>query len=913
MRFIPVRFRQRILLGFGALVLGFLGATASVDMLGIPRTAIQGRFGETRAAAIADMELMSALVAERIALWFKERRGDIKAMSASPYLGAALETQPPEPALRRLLESWRMGYPSMEALAILDPATGAVLGADGYALSRRSADIDISPERLARVALHGFTETLRIRSHPDKKTRIQITRQISSPRHPDQVTAILVVELLIDDVLLDLVWSLRENLTRNWTCIVASELSSVVVPFGERFSRQDAIALATAPQSIPPIAQALAGINAPYEGLDQHGQAVLGFHRQIRVDRGIALGVALTMEQKEVFAPAWDAFARNLIFWLALFVASIALAFWLSRQIAKPINELAQVARNIESGDLSARVSLADQSEFGYLGTVFNAMAQRIETWQRHLEQQVSERTQDLRESEQRLQRSARDLANQNIELEQHRNHLERLVEERTAALSVAKTAAEAANRAKSTFLATMSHELRTPLNAIIGFSQILAKDAGATSGQKENLAIILKSGNHLLTLVNSVLDLAKIEAGKIEVEVEEFDLGNFTRDLIAILKGRAEAKGLQLLLDQSSSFPRFVRTDPAKLRQILINLIGNAIKFTERGQVMLKLYVVALSHGGKQLQLAFEISDTGPGMPPEDAERVFRPFEQAMSKSPVEGTGLGLAIAREYIHLLGGEIAVRTALGQGSTFSFTIMGEAVAAEHIPELHHDLGDIARIENAAACKILVVEDQLENRVLLRELLARHGFQHREAENGREGVAAARDWRPDCILMDRRMPVMDGIEATRAIVDLGLTPPPVILAVTAHAFHEERAEMIAAGCADVIAKPFDDNDFFARLAQYLPITITRKSPPPDPSTAPAPMSLPTALALLPAATLAALRDAAIQCDTECVTSLLAASPDTLVTLKPLLDTYDFGHIAEEIDKLLADPGLLASDTT
>ncbi|MER2603672.1 MAG: ATP-binding protein [Candidatus Competibacter phosphatis] len=910
MRIIPASFRQRILLGFSVLVLSFLGVTVTVETVGIPGTAIQGRFGEARAAATSDMELISALVTERIALWFKERRGDIKVMSSSPFLDAALETQHSESALRRLLESWRMSQSSMESMAIIDPVTGAVLGAGGgYAEAQQSGDIGISPERLARVSLPGFSETLRMHSRPDKKTWIQITRQVFSPRNPDQVRAILVVELMVDDTVLDLAWPLRESLNRNWTCLVASELSGVVIPFDRRFSRQDVTALTTAPQSILPIAQALAGVNAPFEGFNEHGQAVLGFHRHIKVDQGISLGMAFTMESSEMLDPVWDTLARSLMFWLVLFAAGIALAFWLSRQIAKPIKELADVAHRIESGDLSGRVSFTDQSEFGYLGRVFNAMAQRIETWQRHLEQQVSERTQDLQDSERRLQRSASDLADQNIELEQHRNHLEKLVEERTAALSVAKSDAEAANRAKSTFLANMSHELRTPLNAIIGFSQIMANEDGVSAGQKENLAIILKSGNHLLALINSVLDLAKIESGKVEIETEEIDLGNFTSDLIAMLKGRAEARGLQLFLDQSSSFPRFVKTDPAKLRQILINLVGNAIKFTEQGQVIVKLYVVALNEGNNQLRLAFEISDTGPGMTPEDAARVFHPFEQAVSKSLVEGTGLGLSIAREYVHLLGGDIAVRSALGQGTTFSFTILAETVAAEHVSMLHGDFGDIVRIDNAAACKILVVEDQLENRLLLREILARHGFQHREVDNGQEGVAAARDWRPDCILMDRRMPVMDGIEATRAIAQLGLTPPPVILAVTAHAFAEERAEMIAAGCADLLGKPFRDEDLCALLARYLPITVIRDCASEGLTTEPASMPLSNALVMLPATTLADLQKAVILCDTEQITSLLAAYPDTLVVLRPQLDAYEFGHIAEEIDKLTADTGMPA----
>jgi CheY-like chemotaxis protein len=370
-----------------------------------------------------------------------------------------------------------------------------------------------------------------------------------------------------------------------------------------------------------------------------------------------------------------------------------------------------------------------------------------------------------------------------------------------------------------------MSHELRTPLNAILGFSQIMARDNSTTPSQRESLGIILKSGEHLLNLINDVLDLAKIESGRINIETEDFDLGNLTSELVNMLKVRAEAKGLQLFFDQSSSFPRFIHSDPGKLRQIIINLVGNAIKFTEKGQISLKLSVMSMNHGTKDLKLFFEITDTGPGIAPEDLERIFHPFEQAKSqgKSLTEGTGLGLAITREYVNLLGGSISVTSELGKGSSFHFSIVCQPADADHIPEALQAPGDITAIDNAAKYKILVIEDQSENRLLLKTLLSSFGFQYREAVNGREGLAITQEWLPHIILMDRRMPVMDGMTATREIRKLALAVKPVIIAVTAHAFEEEQKEMLDAGSDAFLRKPFREQDLFELLAKHLNICL------------------------------------------------------------------------------------------
>lgn len=550
-------------------------------------------------------------------------------------------------------------------------------------------------------------------------------------------------------------------------------------------------------------------------------------------------------------------------------ILGIGLAYFFINRITKPIKSLVDVVRIISRGDLGQEIAVKSSDEIGELTAAFDLMRN------------------NLKESF---------------------STLENKVEMRTKELHIAKEKAEAASRAKSGFLASMSHELRTPLNAILGFSQIMAKDQAATPTQRENLTIILKSGEHLLTLINSVLDLAKIESGKIRIDSEAFDLGSLVSDLILMLKVRAETKGITLCLDQSSSFPRFIRSDPAKLRQILINLIGNAVKFTEQGKVIVKLAVLALNHGTRKLNVAFEIIDTGIGMEQADIERIFHPFEQAKNKNLTEGTGLGLAIAREYITMLGGTISATSTPRKGSTFHFTIVGEEVEAEQIVKIQKAQGEIMAIEKASNCRILVIEDQLENRLFLQQLLIPYGFQYREATNGEEGVAIARQWQPHCILMDRRMPVMDGIEAIHTIRELELDPRPAIIGVTAHAYKEEQDEMIQAGCDDFLGKPFKENALFNSLAKHLPITIFRATTSSD-SSASANQSttadvanLSTALNRLSATILGQLKEAAIRCDVARISDLLDPYPEVKRGLKPLLDSYRFDFLLDEIGALL-----------
>jgi signal transduction histidine kinase/CheY-like chemotaxis protein/HAMP domain-containing protein len=404
---------------------------------------------------------------------------------------------------------------------------------------------------------------------------------------------------------------------------------------------------------------------------------------------------------------------------------------------------------------------------------------------------------------------------------------LEERVKQRTAEFQQAKESAEAASRAKSLFLANMSHELRTPLNAILGFSQIMHKEKDITTSQRENLDIIIRSGEHLLALINDVLEISKIEAGRIVLETENFDLDKLIREVTDMMRNRAEEKNLCLTLDQFSDFPRYISADAAKLRQILVNLLGNAIKFTEHGSVTLHVGVVREPpvdwvHHDAPLRITFKISDTGIGIADADLERIFNPFEQVIQHDPSKGTGLGLAITRQYIELMGGEITVTSEPGKGSVFRLDIPVHTVSVKEIEQVQPSHGPIIGLEpGQPTYRILIVEDQLENRLLLKKLLEPMGFEVHEAVNGEDAVNAFEVWKPHLILMDRRIPVMDGLEATRRIKAMEGGQETIIVTLTASAFKDQRNEVLEAGCDDFLRKPFREEELLDVMARHLGI--------------------------------------------------------------------------------------------
>jgi PAS domain S-box-containing protein len=419
------------------------------------------------------------------------------------------------------------------------------------------------------------------------------------------------------------------------------------------------------------------------------------------------------------------------------------------------------------------------------------------------------------------------------------------------------------ANRAKSVFLANMSHEIRTPMNAILGFSQLMLRDQDLTPRQCQYLGTINRSGEHLLALINDILEMSKIEAGRTTLNPSTFDLSVLLKDLEMMFRVRTNEKKLSFSVEMLGEVPQFIVTDINKLRQVFINVLGNAVKFTEQGGVAMR--VRAMRQDAKGPVLRVEIEDTGPGISPDEQDKLFRHFEQTKTgREAGIGTGLGLAISQEFVRLMGGAITVNSQVGKGSVFLIQLPlkegdSQAVQAKDQPR------QVQRLQpGQATCRVLIADDIEDNRQLLAQLLAPVGFEIRMATNGAEAIHEFEEWRPHLILMDFRMPVVDGHEAIRRIRAMDGGEKPKIIAVTASAMEENRQELIGIGADDFISKPFREAELFQKIRAQAGVEYVYAEDPKTPAQEETAELTPESLVGWPQESIHAMREAVITAD-------------------------------------------------
>jgi PAS domain S-box-containing protein len=647
---------------------------------------------------------------------------------------------------------------------------------------------------------------------------------------------------------------------------------------------------------------------------------------------------------------------------LLLLVLVLPLHYWDFKRLLSPLERLMLFTRTINAGDLSVRATVVRPDEVGELTSAFNHMLDRlcsttvsrnyvdnvlrslaeslivvgtdgrIETANQATLEMLGYTEKELCGKPAAILAEAPDLNRKSVESTYRARDgreipvlfttsvlrtaagepqgmvwLAQDISERRRAhaeLVLAKEAAEQANRAKSAFLANMSHEIRTPMNAILGYSQLLLRDPSTRTETREHLNIINRSGEHLLVLIDDILLMSKIEAGRMELNPEKFDLARLLEDIVAMFRLRARAKGLKLEASLDGETGRYIVADQGKIRQVLINLLGNAVKFTERGAIGLRASLNRRQDS--TLWLSVEVKDTGVGIAAEEQTKLFRPFVQTRSGVGLQGgTGLGLAISRDFVRLMGGDVAVWSQVGTGSVFHFEIPLQSAGAGSAPAEVARGRVIGLKPGSPAPRLLITDDEPDNRGWLRGLLTSIGLSVREAENGRAAVDICRTWQPHLILMDVRMPEMDGLEATHAIKAMADGAAPIIIMLTASAIGDDRRTAMEIGADDFLTKPCREEELLARIRTHLGIEYRYAGE--DSLGEAEPLAPPpSARAELPSELSAKLRAAVLDGDKPRLDGLILDvkkyDPLSASTLQQLADKYEYDALTEWLERSL-----------
>ncbi|MEF8704193.1 MAG: ATP-binding protein [Candidatus Accumulibacter sp. UW26] len=791
---------------FGTLLVLAITTLLTAWLYGLPFFDLPGAKQIHLADARQALELSADSRSTQIESALRERRGNLRLLSESPVLVQALATpltQAASAAASRHFQSVMGAYPDVfEYLALVSTGDGRVLAASDASMAGRPlADAGL----LGRLSTPGVVEQIEttgptVAGEPSLIIARQVIERNAAATSTGKLLGVLVASVSIQELL------------GHFDRVELRSLgdSGSVSLFDQQRRRLATFRLLAGAGEMPP-PPASQEMDGSFVENAANGRLTLATYRFVRIAANEGWSLVLRRERDEILHELEQRAGQLLLFGLLFTVCSLIVVALAARHVTRPIRELANVAQRLAEGELNARVKLAKPhhgDEVTTLAAAFNSMAARFETWHATLASEVATRTREL--IDQQLQ-------------------LEGLVEKRTADLRAALAAATQADRAKDAFLANVSHELRTPLNAVIGLAG-LARQLSRDPRQQDYLDKIGSAGKSLAHLINDLLDLTKIVAGRLEFENTTFSLRGMFERSKSVLMHQAAEKGLTLVERIDAEVPDTLIGDPLRIEQILLNLLGNAIKFTSSGHIELRISV--LHSEATRVRLAIDVEDTGLGLSEPEIAQLFQPFGQADASMTRKfgGSGLGLAICKRLAERMDGDICASSRPGAGSTFRVTLwlaLGESArsgtalastALQPLPEAYH------------GARVLVVDDHPLNREIVEALLGAVGITPVMASNGQEAVDRLRMSDAsafDLVLMDIQMPVMDGYSATRELRSRAGFEALPIIAMTAHIMEHEKGLQRAAGMSDFIGKPFDHPTFYRTLAKWIPVHKQRQA--------------------------------------------------------------------------------------